>query len=67
VKVTMGNVFFGAEFGGRRRPTTKQFLRHRGRQGYFFWQAVRDKKSFIVAEYSDAVERVLKKLASGAE
>jgi hypothetical protein len=44
-----------------------QFLRHRGRQGYFFWQAVRDSKSFIVSEYSDAIERVLKNLAKGAE
>ena len=66
-KVTMGDVFFGAEFGGRRRPTTQQFLRHRGRQGYFFWQAVRDSKSYIVNEYSNAIERVLKDLAKGAE
>lgn len=64
-KVTYGDVFFGAEFGGRRRKTTQQFLRHRGRQGYFFWQAVRDNKSFIVQEYSDAIERVLKEIASG--
>ena len=64
---TMGDVFFGAEFGGRRRKTTQQFLRHRGRSGYFFWQAVRDSKSYIVTEYSDAIERVLKKLAAGAE
>jgi hypothetical protein len=66
-KVTMGNVFYGAEFGGGRRPTTRQFLRHRGRQGYFFWQAVRDNKSYIVKEYSDAIDRVLKELAAGAK
>jgi hypothetical protein len=65
-KVTMGDVFYGAEFGGRRRKTTMQFTRHRGRQGYFFWQAVRDNKSFIVQEYTDAIERVLKNLAKGA-
>jgi hypothetical protein len=65
-KVTMGDVFFGAEFGGRRRPTTQQFLRHRGRQGYFFWQAVRDSNGFIAKEYSDAIDRVLKELAQGA-
>lgn len=65
-KVTMGDVFYGAEFGGRRRPTTQQFLRHRGRQGYFFWQAVRDSKSFIVEEYSNEIERILKELAKGA-
>jgi hypothetical protein len=66
-KVTMGDVFFGAEFGGRKPGNkTQQFLRHRGRQGYFFWQAVRDNKSFIVNEFSDAIERVLKGLARGA-
>jgi hypothetical protein len=66
-KVTMGNVFFGAEFGGRARKTTKQFLRHRGRQGYFFWQAVRDNKSYIVNEYNLAIDRVLKELAKDAK
>lgn len=64
-KVTMGDVFFGAEFGGGRRPTTKQFLRHRGRSGYFFWIAVRQNKDFIIREYFDAIERVLKKLGIG--
>jgi len=66
-KVTFGDVFFGAEFGGRRRNTTQQFLRHRGRQGYFFWQAVRDNKSYIVKEYSASIDRVLEKLAKGAK
>lgn len=66
-KVTYGDVFFGAEFGGRAKSTTKQFLRHRGRQGYFFWQAVRDNKSYIAKEYSDSIDRVLKNLAKGAK
>jgi hypothetical protein len=66
-KVTMGDVFYGAEFGGGRRSTTKQFLRHRGRSGYFFWHAVRDKRSFIIEEYSNSIERVLKRLAAGQE
>ena len=61
-KVTYGDVFFGAEFGGRRRKTTQQFLRHRGRQGYFFWQAVRDSKSYIAKEYVASMERVMEKL-----
>jgi hypothetical protein len=66
-KVTMGDVFFGAEFGGRKPGNkTQQFLRHRGRQGYFFWQAVRDSKSFIATEYLKAIDDVLKKLAAGA-
>jgi hypothetical protein len=58
-KVTYGDVFFGAEFGGRRRKTTQQFLRHRGRQGYFFWQAVRDSKSYIAKEYVQAIDDVV--------
>ena len=66
IKVTMGDVFFGAEFGGRRRPTTQQFLRHRGRSGYFFWHTVRDNRDFIITEYFNAIERVLKKLGIGA-
>ena len=65
-KVTAGDVFFGAEFGGRRRNTTQQFLRHRGRQGYFFWQAVRDNKSYIAKAYSEKIDLVLKKLAAEA-
>ena len=56
--VTFGDVFFGAEFGGRRRKTTQQFLRHRGRQGYFFWQAVRDSRSFIAKEYVLAIDDI---------
>jgi hypothetical protein len=63
-KATMGDVFFGAEFGGRRRPTTQQFLRHRGRQGYFFWQAVRDNRERIAREYLTAIDRVLKELGT---
>jgi hypothetical protein len=61
-KVTYGDVFFGAEFGGRGRRTTQQFLRHRGRQGYFFWQAVRDSNSYIAKEYVASIERVMEKL-----
>jgi hypothetical protein len=61
-KVTYGDVFFGAEFGGRRRKTTQQFLRHRGRQGYFFWQAVRDSRSYIAKEYVASINRVMDRL-----
>ena len=62
-KVTRGDVFFGAEFGGGARPTTKQFLRHRGRSGYFFWPTVRKEKENIAKEYLAAIDRVLVKLA----
>jgi hypothetical protein len=61
-KVTRGDVFFGAEFGGGTQPHTRQFLRHRGRSGYFFWQTVRKEKETIAKEYLDAIQRVLNTL-----
>jgi len=64
-KVTMGDVFFGAEFGGGERPTTKQFLRHRGQSGYFFWPTVRKKKNEIAQKYLAGIDEVVKKLDIG--
>jgi hypothetical protein len=94
-KVTRGDVFFGAEFGGgkfgssnrtsagaRSRATTidaqgnrvasdglrkgggrtTQFLRHRGKSGYFFWPTVRKNKGNIAKEYLNAIDKVLEKL-----
>ena len=60
--VTRGDVFFGAEFGGQATPRTKQFLRHRGRSGYFFWPTVRKEKQNIANEYLAAIDQVLAKL-----
>jgi hypothetical protein len=65
-KVTRGDVFFGAEFGGQARPRTKQFLRHRGRSAYFFWPTVRKEKENIAREYLDSIQRVLNTLKDGA-
>jgi len=64
-KVLMGDVFFGAEFGGGARPTTKQFLRHRGQSGYFFWPTVRKKKNDIAKRYLDGIDDVVKQLGIG--
>lgn len=61
-KVTRGDVFFGAEFGGAARPSTRQFLRHRGKSGYFFWPTVRKNKDNIAKEYLNAIDRVLDNL-----
>jgi hypothetical protein len=88
-KVTRGDVFFGAEFGGgkfgkgnstvagakNRTKTdgyrmggghTSQFLRHRGKSGYFFWPTVRKEKDNIAKEYLDAIQNVLDTLKDGA-
>ena len=62
-KVTRGDVFFGAEFGGGARPTTRQFLRHRGKSGYFFWPTVRKYKADIADAYLGAIQKVLDQLA----
>ena len=65
-KVTRGNVFWGAEFGGGATPTTRQFLRHRYRSGYFFWPTVRKEKENIAREYLDAIQKVLNTLKDKA-
>ena len=65
-KVTRGDVFFGAEFGGGATPRTKQFLRHRYRSGYFFWPTVRKEKENIAREYLDGIQRVLNTLKNKA-
>jgi hypothetical protein len=62
-KVTRGDVFFGAEFGGGARRRTDQFLRHKGTSGYFFWPTVRRMKDMIAKEYLIGIDKVLKKLA----
>ena len=64
-KVLMSDVFFGAEFGGGARKTTKQFLRHRGQSGYFFWPTVRKKKNEIAKAYLNGIDRVVKQLGIG--
>ena len=61
-KVTRSDVFFGAEFGGGATPTTKQFLRHRGQSGYFFWPTVRKRKNAIAKEYLDGLDKVIAEL-----
>jgi len=64
-KVTRADVFFGAEFGGGATPKTKQFLRHRGQSGYFFWPTVRKRKNAIAKEYLDGMDRAVKELGIG--
>ena len=64
-KVVLSDIFFGAEFGGGARPTTKQFLRHRGQSGYFFWPTVRKRKNEIAKEYLQGLDRVVKELGIG--
>ena len=64
-KVTRNDVFFGAEFGGGLTPKTRQFLRHRGQSGYFFWPTVRKRKNQIAKEYLEGIDKVVKELGIG--
>lgn len=67
---TIGDVMWGAEFGGQRRETTSQggstmqFEPWRGvvGGGYFLWPAVRDDSDEINARYSDALLTALRKV-----
>jgi hypothetical protein len=61
-RVRMGHVFFGAEFGGGRRATTKQFTDHLGRTGRFFWPTIRDNRSFIITQYLEVLDNVAKSI-----
>ena len=61
-KVLLSDIFFGAEFGGGATSKTKQFLRHRGQSGYFFWPTVRKRKNAIAKEYLDGLDKVIKEL-----
>ena len=55
-----GEVFFGAEYGGGKRKTTRQFRPHRGRAGYFVWPTLRDDQEHMLVRWSEAVERAIK-------
>jgi hypothetical protein len=57
-KTPAGSIFFGAEFGGGMRPTTRQFPPHLGQHGYFIWPTIRARKDRDLALYSRALVNV---------
>ena len=58
-----GEFVMGAEFGGRNEKTTMQFPIHRGRKGYVLFPTIRRLHGFIKKEYTDNIEKVLRKVA----
>lgn len=50
------DIFYGAEFGGGRRPTTQQFPEHRGRRGYFLYPTARARGKRYADLWADAVD-----------
>lgn len=49
-------IFFGSEFGSK----LPQFPPHAGKQGYYFWPTIRKKNDWVVSQYLDALEKVLR-------
>jgi hypothetical protein len=54
-KGVAGETMYGAEFGGRGRPTTQQFLPHLGQTGYALWPVIRQELPSIMDRYADAL------------
>lgn len=66
---TIGDIIWGAEFGGGARPATRQFRPWLGSgrgAGYFLWPAVRDDHDWIGDEYGDALVAAIDASARGA-
>jgi hypothetical protein len=66
-KVTAGEIFFGAEFGGGRRPQTRQFPPWVGTTGYWFWPTVRAHLPRLRREYIRTLEDLAEKWARGGD
>lgn len=57
-----GEFLMGSEYGGRGRPSTRQFLPHLGNTGYVVWPTVRALGSFINDAYADALGDALERV-----
>lgn len=60
-----GNMALGTEFGGQGRKTTMQFRPHRGKDGYFFWPAIRNNSATIRQMWDDLLEKATEAWARG--
>lgn len=58
--VRMRDVFYGAEFGGQRRPTTMQFPPHRRQEGYFLYPTARRRGRHYATLWAEAVDAAFK-------
>lgn len=58
-KPRLSDVFFGAEYGGGKRATTRQFRPHRGKTGYWFWPQLREDQELMLRQWTEALDRVL--------
>lgn len=54
------DIFYGAEFGGGKRPTTRQFPTHKGREGYFLYPTARARGREYSEKWAEAVDKAFK-------
>jgi len=66
-KVTAGDILFGSEFGGGRRPGTNQFPPWVGKTGYWFWPTIRHLLPALRREYIAALDRLAAQWARGGD
>lgn len=66
-KVTAGDVFFGAEFGGGSRSTTRQFPPYRGHTGYWFWPTLRRHLPELRRRYIRTLDELAARWARGGD
>jgi hypothetical protein len=64
-KVTAGDVFFGFEFGGGARPTTRQFPPWLGKTGDWFWPLLRREMPALRRAYMKTLDELAAKWAAG--
>lgn len=50
--------FFGHEFGGDKRPTTRQFPPHKKREGYFLYPTIRARMKQAEERWNEIVDEV---------
>jgi len=58
--VKFTDIFYGAEFGGGARPTTQQFLPHKGKQGYFLYPTARSQARANTEKWAEAVDKAFR-------
>jgi hypothetical protein len=66
-RVTAGDIFFGSEFGGGRRPSTRQFPPWVGTTGYWFWPTVRAHLPRLRREYIRTLDELAARWAQGGD
>ena len=59
---TVGDLLWGLEFGGGARPETRQFMPHRGQEGYALWPTVRARSEDTGRRYGDALAEALRSI-----